>query len=86
VPSAAQGDFPVEITNDVRTIMGGLTTIVHGVGAVRTHAVDAHGRERRHPKIDGRIARLALHTASAAALFLIETWERRTGRSLPQYH
>lgn len=84
--SAARDDLPVEISNDVRAILGGLTTIVQGVAAFRTHAGDAHGRERGHPKIDGRIARLALHTASAAALFLLETWERRTGRALPQHH
>jgi hypothetical protein len=83
--NAAWDDLPVEISNDVRTILGGLTTIVQGVGALRTHAGDAHGRERGHPKIDGRIARLALHTASAAALFLLETWERRTGRGLPRH-
>ena len=84
--SAARDDLPVEVSNDVRSILGGLTTIVQGVAALRTHAGDAHGRERGHPKIDGRIARLALHTASAAALFLLETWERRTGRALPQHH
>ncbi len=84
--SAARDDLPVEISNDVRAILGGLTTIVQGVAALRTHAGDAHGRERGHPKIDGRIARLALHTASAAALFLLETWERQTGRALPQHH
>ena len=84
--SAARDDLPVEISNDVRAILGGLTTIVQGVAALRTQAGDAHGRERGHPKIDERIARLALHTASAAALFLLETWERRTGRALPQHH
>jgi hypothetical protein len=70
----------------VRAILGGLTTIVQGVAALRTHAGDAHGREPGHPKIDERIARLALHTASAAALFLLETWGRRTtGRALPHH-
>jgi hypothetical protein len=66
----------------VRTILGGITTIVQGAGALRTHAGDAHGRERGHPKIDGRIARVALHTA---ALFLLETWERRIGRAPSQH-
>lgn len=84
--SAARDDLPTEISNDVRAILGGLTTVVQGVAALRTHAGDAHGRERGHPKIDGRIARLALHTASAAAVFLLETWEKRTGRALPQHY
>ncbi len=34
-------------------------------------------------RIDGRIARLAIHGASTLALFLIETWELRQQRPLP---
>jgi hypothetical protein len=83
---AGRDDLPAEISNDVRSILSGLTTVVQGVAALRTHAGDAHGRERGHPKIDARIARFALHTSSAAALFLLETWEKRTGRALPQHH
>ena len=33
--------------------------------------------------MDRRTARLAIHAASAVALFLIETWERNAQRSLP---
>ncbi|CAA2144462.1 hypothetical protein MBLL_03586 [Methylobacterium bullatum] len=80
--SADRDNLPAEISNDVRSILGGLNTIIQSVGALRTHAGDAHGRERGHAKIDGRIARLAIHTASAASLFLLETWEKRTGRAL----
>lgn len=64
-----------EVAVDVRTILGGLNTLVQGIGALRTHAGDAHGRERGFRRIDSRIARLAIHSASAAAVFLIETWE-----------
>jgi hypothetical protein len=35
-----------DIANDVRTILGGLNSVVSGVGALRTHGGDAHGRER----------------------------------------
>ena len=48
-----------------------------GVGALRTHGGDAHGREKCFARIDARIARLSIHAASTAALFLIETWQRK---------
>ena len=71
-----KGEFRGEIADDVRTILGGLAGCVQGIGSLRTHGGDAHGRERGHARqIDARIARLAIHSASAAALFLIETWQ-----------
>lgn len=83
-PGAA---FPAEIADDVRLTLSGVIQCVQGVGNLRTHGGDAHGRERgfgRH--IDPRIARLAIHTASAAALFLIETWQLRHPRSILWHH
>jgi hypothetical protein len=65
------------IATDVRTTLGGLATVVQGVGALRTHAGDAHGRERGYARVDARIARLSIHAASTVALFLIETWQRK---------
>lgn len=68
-------EFRGDIGDDVRLILGGLSGCVQGIGSLRTHGGDAHGRERGHARhIDARIARLAIHSASAAALFLIETW------------
>jgi len=67
-----------EIADDVRLILGGINSAIQGIGALRTHGGDAHGRERGAKRaIDPRIARLAIHSASAAALFLIETWQLR---------
>jgi hypothetical protein len=66
-----------EIANDVRTILGGLNSVVNGVGALRTHRGDAHGRERGYRRIDPRIARLAIHSASTVSLFLVETWQKK---------
>lgn len=43
----------------------------------------AHGRERGSKRIDARIARLAITSASSLALFLIETWEQQQHRALP---
>ncbi|QYO75596.1 abortive infection family protein [Devosia salina] len=72
----AKAGVPDSIATDVRTILGGLNSTIQGIGALRTHGGDAHGRERgARRSIDRRIARLAIHSASAAALFLIETWQ-----------
>lgn len=70
-------DLDPQIAADVRTTLGGLATVIQGVGALRTHAGDAHGRERGYARVDPRIARLAIHAASTVALFLIETWQRK---------
>jgi hypothetical protein len=66
-----------DIANDVRTILGGLNSVVNGVGSLRTHGGDAHGRERGYRRIDPRIARLAIHSASTVSLFLVETWQNK---------
>jgi hypothetical protein len=70
-------DMDPEIANDVRAILGGLNSTVQGIGALRTHAGDAHGRARGFKRLDARIARLAIHTASGIALFIIETWQKK---------
>ncbi len=64
-----------EIADDVRKVQNLFPTIVEGIGALRTHGGDAHGRERGYTRLDARIAKLAIHSASTAALFLIETWQ-----------
>lgn len=73
-----------EIVNDVRAVLSGLVTSIQGIGSLRTHAGGAHGKERGFRRIDPRIAKLAIHSASAIALFIIETWQLRyPGRTLP---
>lgn len=83
--SPGRTDLPAEAEQDVRQILGGFASVVKGIGALRTHAGDAHGREKGHRRIDPRIARLALNSAGSVALFLIETWERNQHRALPQH-
>ena len=83
--SPGRTDLPTEIEQDVRQVLGGLTSVAKGIGALRTHAGDAHGREKGYRRIDPRIARLAINSASSAALFLIETWEKNQHRVLPQH-
>ena len=78
--------FPSEISNDVLKILGGLTTVVEGIGAIRTHGGDAHGREKGYSRIDTRIASLSVHAASSVSLFLIETWQRKFPDKKLSYH
>lgn len=74
--SPARTDLPAEIENDIRQILGGLMSVTGGIGALRTHAGDAHGRGKRRAPVDARIARLAIHAASTISLFYIETWNK----------
>ncbi|NRB19784.1 MAG: abortive infection family protein [Rhodobacteraceae bacterium] len=75
--SAGRSDLDPLIANDVRQILSGLNTVIAGIGSLRTHGGDAHGREKGFARIDSRIANLSIHSASTAALFLIETWQRK---------
>jgi hypothetical protein len=73
-----------EIVNDVRAVLSGLVTSVQGIGSLRTHVGGAHGKEKGFRRIDARIAKLAIHSSSSIALFIIETWQLRyPGRNLP---
>jgi Abortive infection C-terminus len=63
-----------DLNPDVRQILSGLTTVTGGVGALRTHGGDAHGQGKGVAAVTPALARLAIHAASTAALFFIETW------------
>lgn len=47
-------DIDPLIANDVRQILSGLAPVIGGVGALRTHGGDAHGREQGFARIDTR--------------------------------
>lgn len=74
--SPGRDDLPTEWAADIRQILGGLASVTGGIGALRTHAGDAHGRGKKRVLADARIARLAIHAASTISLFFIETWNR----------
>ena len=63
-----------DLTADLRQLLGGLANTVAGIGTLRTHAGDAHGHAAGTLRPDTRIARLAVHAASAVSEFLITTW------------
>jgi len=69
-----------DVTPDIKQILGGLASVAGGIGSLRTHAGDAHGRGKGTAKIDARIAGLAVHAASTISLFFIETWQRMSSK------
>lgn len=79
-----RSDLPDLIAADVRQVLGGLTSVAKGIGALRTHGGSAHAQEHGQAPLDARIARFAIHSASTIALFLVETWERKHRRTLKQ--
>jgi Abortive infection C-terminus len=62
------------VTDDMRQILTGLATVLNGVGDLRTHAGNAHGREAGAFTVEPRHARLAVHAAHTLTNFVLETW------------
>lgn len=60
----------------MRQILGGLASIVNGVGDLRTHAGSAHGHGNQGYQLEARHARLAVHAAHTVVGFVLETRER----------
>ncbi len=64
--------------DDLKRVLSGLSSIVDGLGAFRTHAGSAHGQHKRTYKVAPRHARLVVHAAHSLCLFIIETWRARS--------
>ncbi|MEV4781806.1 abortive infection family protein [Burkholderia sp. LMU1-1-1.1] len=62
---------------DLQVILTGLFAIVEGIGALRTHTSSAHGAGKKQYKLQPRHARLAIHSAHTAALFILESWDKK---------
>lgn len=56
-----------------KQILGGCSSVVNGLGALRNKLGDAHGKGTKHVRPLPRHARLAVNLAGAMALFLVET-------------
>jgi hypothetical protein len=63
--------------DDLKRILSGLTSVVDGLGALRTHAGSAHGRGRVKYRPEPRHARVVANSACTLATFVLETWEKR---------
>jgi Abortive infection C-terminus len=67
---------PSQHTEEVfKQILGGVASIVNGLGALRNRLGDAHGKGKAQIRPAQRHAQLAVNLAGATALFLIETWQ-----------
>lgn len=62
---------------DLLRILSGLTSIVDGLGALRTHAGSAHGRGSTKYKLRPRHVRLAVNAAHTLVTFALESWAEK---------
>jgi len=64
-------------------ILGGCTSVVEGVGALRSRLGDAHGKGKAGAMADAGHAELAVDLAGAVARFVSVTWQRqRAGKTV----
>lgn len=62
------------LEDDQKKILQGLSSVVDGVGALRTHIGSAHGRGIVPPTILVSEARLAVNAAHTLVTFIMERW------------
>ncbi|NNH77162.1 abortive infection family protein [Acinetobacter sp. ANC 5380] len=60
-----------------KQILGGCTSVIEGLGALRNKISDAHGQGKLNVKPSSRHAELAVNLAGTMAVFLFSTWELR---------
>ncbi len=62
---------------DLQRILSGLSSIVDGIAALRTHGGSAHGGGKYRYSMKPRHARLLVNSAHTVAAFVLETWASR---------
>jgi hypothetical protein len=62
-----------------KQILGGCTSVVEGLGALRNKMGDAHGKNSRAVRPATRHAELAVNLAGSMAIYLVATFEARRG-------
>lgn len=60
-----------------KQILGGCTSVVEGLGALRNKVGDAHGQGKNNVKPSPRHAELAVNLAGTMAVFLFSSWESK---------
>ena len=61
----------------LKRILGGVTSVVEGLGSLRNKIGDAHGQGGKPVRPSARHAQLAVNLAGAMATFLVDTWIAR---------
>lgn len=69
--------------DDIKRILSGLTSVVDGIGTLRTHAGSAHGRGRTAYRLYERHALLAVNAAFTLVTFVLQTWDERSRATNP---
>jgi len=73
------GFNPASISDDdLKRILSGLSSIIDGVGSLRTHAGSAHGRGPDSPILGAHEARLAINAAHSLSVFIMEVWASKS--------
>ena len=68
--------FPTAIEdNDKNKILSGITSVVAGIGSLRTHTSSAHGHGKCRYQLSQSHARLTVHASYSIVVFVIESWE-----------
>lgn len=62
-----------------KQILGGASSVVSGLGALRNKLGDAHGKSKRTVKPSDRHSELAVNMAGAIAMFLFRTFKETKG-------
>lgn len=62
---------------DLKQLLGGLTNAAAGMAVIRTKYSAFHGKSPKQRRLVGRHARLAVNSAAAVGLFLVETYLAR---------
>lgn len=71
---------PSQHTEDIfKQILGGCSAIVSGLGTLRNRLGDAHGKGHNPVKPATRHAELAVNLAGSVSLFLVSTWQAKSG-------
>ncbi len=72
---------PEQHTEDMfKRVLGGCTSVVEGLGAIRSKLGDAHGKGKKQAKPLRIHSDLAVNLAGAMCVFLLQTWELRKTR------
>lgn len=73
---------PEQHTEEIfRRVLGGCTSVVEGLGAIRSKLGDAHGKGKRQVRPLRIHSDLAVNLAGAMCVFLLQTWELRQEKS-----
>ena len=75
-------DEQKKASKTIKTILGSLSAVVHGICELRNEYGSGHGKAAKFKGLSPRHAKLAVGAAATLAIFLLETHELRTDANL----